>query len=168
MVGSSYLLPLAELLAPHARRPTPCAFVFGAMPSSPIHSQWEPPRCAFMLQHLRFSRAPGGHAASIAGTSTKGGCVKLSPSESVDAFLGCGKYADRSSLPAEQHTDLKYVTGFGKAASTLPVRAHLEHTCSRMRSHCGCRAWRWTATFCPPPPGKGAAQTPLLARAHLQ
>ena len=54
-----------------------------------------------MLQHLRFSRAPGGHAASIAGTSTKGGSVKLSPSESVDAFLGCGKYADRSSLPAE-------------------------------------------------------------------
>ena len=78
-----------------------------------------------MLQHLRSSRVPGGHAASIAGTSTKGASSKLSPSESVDAFLGCGKYADRSSLPAEQHTDLKYVTGFGKAASTLPVRAHI-------------------------------------------
>ena len=104
--------------------------------------QWNPTTCGFRLQHLRSSRGPGGHGASIAGAAPRGGGSKLAPADSVDAFVGCGKSADRKALPEAERDDPAHVVGFACDAAH-PVRAvspwWTEPSLRRLHLHLG----RW-------------------------
>ena len=117
----------------HNATPTGSACGATSMPDAEKSNKWNPPTCAYRLQHLKASRH-GAHAASVAGEVSKGGGMKLPGSRAMDAYLGTGEFAGEAAAPTGFVCDKDRPVRTATACScTAPRHTPASHACPARR-----------------------------------